>query len=207
MNFSMPQFSIDSWFPSFSSVYSRLCAAHSRLLSILELSRTNFGPIAGLIPTLSLCGLHLFPLVWLASITNMGMCDFCYNNLFRDDDWDGDWIDHHSYAEVWAQAIVDDSCPICTLLWQKLHAIDASQLQDQYNATKDTRTQHIVLALESCRLPVFQAHLRDLASGDFLLSFQSSANSAVPQIVTVNFIIYPLDGESKHTHKFYRKSV
>jgi hypothetical protein len=120
--------------------------------------------------------------------------------LFYDDDWDGDWIDHHSDAQLWAESIVSDSCPICTLLWQKLQAVDASQLVDQSDSSKEAQIQHIKQALLTSLLPVFRVRLRKLANGDFLLSFQSDSNSdsisAVTQVVTVNFMIYPLDGVS-----------
>jgi hypothetical protein len=132
----------------------------------------------------------------------MGICGFCSRNLFGDDDWDGDWIDHHSDASTWAQAIVSESCPICTLLWQKSQASDASLLGDHSGAAKETRIQQIVRTLRSCRLPVFRVRLRDQASGDFLLSFLSNIESTVTPVVTVNFIIYPLDGESNQSSRY-----
>jgi hypothetical protein len=128
----------------------------------------------------------------------MGICGFCYRNLFGEDDWDGGWINHHSDASAWAEAIVSYSCPICTLLWQKSQAPDASLLGDHSDATKEVRMRQIVRTLGSRHLPIFRARLRNQASGEFLLSFLSTKESTVTPVVTVNFIIYPLDGESNH---------
>jgi hypothetical protein len=125
----------------------------------------------------------------------MGICDFDYDRLFRDKDWEGDWIDHYSDAALWAEAIVSDSCPICTVLWQKLQDASRPPRDVFTQASSEARKQHIEDALSMIDLPFFRVRLRKMTGDEFLLNFDPRSRDAAPQVGAVNFSIYPLDGK------------
>jgi hypothetical protein len=124
----------------------------------------------------------------------MGICDYDYGRLFEDKAWEGDWIDHHNDAALWAEAVVHDACPICTVLWQKLHG-GFENGHDDLPINTEAREQYIIAALAAFELPFFRVQLRELASDEFLLNFSARNRNSTPQIADVNFYIYPPDGK------------
>lgn len=138
----------------------------------------------------------------------MGICDFDYNVLFCDLDWDGEWRSHHIDPKAWAESVVRDACPICMILWQNLRqAVQRTRLAETSNQAIETRSlltdeseEALCATLKSIitSWPFYRVRLRELTADDYSLAFHQvrddlAKNNNDLNIPIQNFIVYPVE--------------
>ena len=125
----------------------------------------------------------------------MTICDFCYNGVFQSTFQKYEWRAHHATTATWRES-VQDSCTICTLLFEHVTAIFARQAVTASGETPDCTQCDQVWGFLDGKLPIYEVGLTDLQiKWQWLLQFRPRAQlhqvaGLALQPRVQNFVVY-----------------